>query len=104
MNRKDPSLPDSHGQIWVQLISAAAQDAKLFRGTNSVVEAQMLDFLQLGSEVRFPVRRLVTLWKNERWNAMITLWCDTAVGRATFQISTWDWMASYRIDDVSCLP
>ena len=104
VNRRDPSLPDSHGQIWVQLVSAASQDPDLFKAKNSAVEQQMLDFLQLSSEIRFPVRRLVTLWKTERWKTMISRWCETSLGKATFQISTWDWMATYRIDDVSEAP
>jgi hypothetical protein len=102
VNRRDPSLPDSHGQIWAQLVSAASQvPGELFRGKNSEIENQMLDFLQLRSDARFPTRRLVTLWKNARWKAMITRWCETSLGRATFQVSTWEWMSSCRIDDVS---
>jgi hypothetical protein len=31
---------------------------------------------------------------------MATRWCETSLGGATFKISTWDWMISYRIDDV----
>lgn len=94
-------MPDSHGQIWNQLVSTALQDSSLFCGTNAAVESQMLDVLQLSSEARFPAGRLVTLWKNERWKAMITRWCETSIGRDMFQISTWGWMASCRIDDVS---
>ena len=93
-------MPDSHGQIWAQLVSAALQNPELFQGRNLDVESQMLDFLQLSSEVRFPTKRLVTLWKNVRWKAMITRWCETGLGRATFQISTWEWMSTCRIDDV----
>jgi len=85
----------------MQLASAFAQDGELFRGTNARVEGQMLDILSLGGEAKFPVRRLVTLWRNDSWRSMITRWCETAVGRATFNISTWEWMASCRIDDVS---
>jgi hypothetical protein len=101
VNRRDPSMPDSHGQIWAQLVSASLQNEELFKGRNLDVESQMLDFLQLSSELRFPTKRLVTLWKNVRWKAMITLWCETVLGRATFQISTWEWMSTCRIDDVS---
>lgn len=100
VNRPDPSLPDSHGQIWMQLVSAATRNKALFQGKKPVVERQMLDILRLDSVDRFPVSRLVTLWKNKRWRCMITRWCETEIGRATFNISTWDWMASYRIDSV----
>jgi hypothetical protein len=64
----------------------------------------MAGVLQLGSEVKLPVRRVVTVWRNERWRAMATRWFETAVRRATFQISAWDWMISYGIDDVSRRP
>ncbi|KAI9148688.1 hypothetical protein HJFPF1_10729 [Paramyrothecium foliicola] len=37
------------------------------------------------------------VWRNERWKAMITPWCGTAVGRATFKISTWEWMINPKI-------
>lgn len=88
----------------MQLVLASGQDDSLFRGKKAAVERQMLDVLRLSSEDRFPVSRLVTLWKNDRWRSMITRWCETEVGRATFNISTWDWMSSYRIDNVSEAP
>ena len=94
-------MMDSHGQIWVQVVAASSQDPELFQGRCADVEKQMIDVLQLRSEVRFPIRRLVTVWRNKRWRAITTRWCETMVGRATFQISMWDWMISYRIDDVS---
>ncbi|KAH7142822.1 hypothetical protein B0J13DRAFT_51061 [Dactylonectria estremocensis] len=98
VNRPDPSLPDSHGQIWMQLVSTASQNDALFQGKKSIVEGQMIDILRLDRVDRFPLSRLVTLWKNNRWRCMITWWCETEVGRAMFNISTWDWMASHRID------
>lgn len=82
----------------MQLVLASGQNETLFRGKKPLVEEQMREILRLGSE-RFPISRLVTLWKNDRWRSMITRWCETEVGRATFNISTWDWMASYRIDN-----
>lgn len=100
VNRRDPNLPDSHGQIWTQLVLAAGQDNRLFCGKKEDVKAQMLDVLRLSSEDRFPLDRLVTLWNNDRWRSMITRWCESELGRATLNISTFDWMASYRIDNV----
>lgn len=85
----------------MQLITALRQDDSLFRGKKSETEEQMLDVLCLGGTPNFPVSRLITLWNNERWKRMITLWCETTVGRATLNLSTWEWMASRRIDDVS---
>ncbi|KAF7561207.1 hypothetical protein G7046_g2927 [Stylonectria norvegica] len=99
VNRPDPSLPDSHGQTWMQLVLAANYDATLFQGKKAIVEKQMASILRLHGDNRFPTSRLVTLWKNIRWRSMITRWCETRVGRATFNVSTWDWMASCRIDN-----
>ncbi|KAG7402837.1 hypothetical protein Forpe1208_v016711 [Fusarium oxysporum f. sp. rapae] len=99
VNRQDPAMADSHGQVWMQVVAASSQDPNLFRGKAAQVEDQMIDVLQLGSEKQFPTRRLATVWRNERWREMATRWCETSIGRATFKISTWDWMISYRIDD-----
>ncbi|KAH6880649.1 hypothetical protein B0T10DRAFT_411653, partial [Thelonectria olida] len=98
VNRQDPSLPDTHGQIWTQLVMAASHDGALFQGNKITVEKQITDILRLNREDRFPIGRLVTLWKNKRWRSMITRWCTTTLGRSTLNISTWDWMASYRVD------
>jgi hypothetical protein len=100
MNRQDPIMADGHGEIWVQVVAAASRNPDLFHGTCADMERQMLSALQLSGEIKFPLRRLVTVWRNERWRAMTTRWCQTTVGRATFQISTWDWMICHRIDDV----
>ncbi|OBS16733.1 hypothetical protein FPOA_12673 [Fusarium poae] len=99
VNRQDPAMADSHGQVWMQVVAASSQDPDLFCGKAAHVEDQMIDVLQLGSEKQFPTRRLATIWRNERWREMATRWCETSIGRATFKISTWDWMISYRIDD-----
>jgi hypothetical protein len=105
VNRRGLTLPDSHGQIWLQLAFASDRDPTLFsppkNKNKQALERKMLDILCLHSETRFPISRLVTLWRNERWRPMITRWCQTQIGRATFNISIWDRMASYRIDDVS---
>lgn len=102
-NREDTILPDSHGQIWTELATLSSKDSKLFQGSNKVVEQQMLQHLGLSGRVKFPVRRLATLWKNTNWNPTITKWCQFPIGQATFTISTFEWMASCRIDDVSGL-
>ncbi|KAJ6436872.1 reverse transcriptase domain protein [Purpureocillium lavendulum] len=92
MNRQDPIMIDGHGEIWMQVVAAVSEDANVLHGSCADMEAQMLRALQLSGDVTFPLRRLVTLWRNERWREMTTEWCQTTVGRATFQISTWDWM------------
>jgi hypothetical protein len=94
-------MADNHGQVWMQVVAASSQDPELFSGKAAQVEDQMIDILQLGGEKNFPTRRLATIWRNERWREMATCWCETSIGRATFKISTWEWMISCRIDDVS---
>lgn len=99
-NREDILLPDTHGQIWTELATLSSNNGQLFQGSNRSVEQEMLEQLRLSSRVKFPVRRLATLWKNLSWRPMITRWCRTLIGQATFTISTFEWMASCRIDDV----
>ncbi|PWI64626.1 hypothetical protein PCL_09483 [Purpureocillium lilacinum] len=99
MNRRDPTLADSHGDIWVQLATAASERPGIFHGTVDEMKEQMLDALRLSSDTSFPLTRLVIIWRNERWRQMTTRWCETTVGRATFQITTWDWMICHRTDD-----
>ncbi|GJN87052.1 hypothetical protein PLIIFM63780_010634 [Purpureocillium lilacinum] len=88
MNRPDPTMADSHGDIWVQLATAASERPGIFHGTVDEIKEQMRDTLRLSSDTGFPLSRLVAIWRNERWQQMSTLWCETAVGRATFQITT----------------
>lgn len=102
-NREDIILPDNHGQIWTELATLASDDGQLFQGSNKSVEQEMLEKLRLSSWIKFPVRRLATLWKNLSWRPMITRWCRTPIGQTTFNISTFEWMASCRIDDVSAI-
>jgi hypothetical protein len=85
----------------MQLHTLEEQDPTIFQGSNSEVEKKMLATASLSGREHFPVRRLVTLWKNHSWKAMITWWCRTAVGRSTFNISLWEALARFRIDDVS---
>lgn len=108
VNRRDLTLPDTHGQIWLQLASAFDRDPTLFSAERNVnkkgIEKRMLDILCLTSEARFPISRLVTLWRSERWRPRITRWCRTSLGRTTFNISKWYQIAGYRLDDVSNSP
>ena len=99
-NREDLTLPDNHGQIWAGLATLGERDPTLFQGGRKDVEMQILRQLGLGSKIKFPVRRLTTLWRNTRWRDMITRWCSIPIGRETFNISTFEWMSSCRIDDV----
>ena len=101
MNRKEVARADGHGDIWLQAVAAASQDADVFCGKVEDMTKQIATALELHNEAGVPIRRLVTLWRNERWRPMITQWCSTTVGRASFRMSTWDWMISCRIDDVS---
>ena len=100
-NRQGSTLPDSPGQIWMELATAAKVDSSLFQGIHRPAKYEMLDMLGLSGPVDFPIRRLVTLWRNLSWQTIITSWCQTAIGRATFNMSLWDDMARFRMDDVS---
>ncbi|CAG9951119.1 unnamed protein product [Clonostachys rosea f. rosea IK726] len=68
-------MPDSHGQIWMQLVSIASQagDGDAIANSSSrdgssdisdppIVDHKFAESLRLGSEQRFPTWRLVTLW------------------------------------------
>ncbi|KAF4883690.1 hypothetical protein CGCF415_v015725 [Colletotrichum fructicola] len=96
VNRRDPSLPDNHGQIWKQLVSVASDTAG--PSTHITVNHKLVVGLRLSSEKGLPTRRLVTLWNHERWRDMATRWCQTRLGLETFNISTFEWMASLRVD------
>lgn len=85
----------------MELVSLAEADPALFQGKRGPIQDEMLQTLGLSGRVKFPIRRLVTLWKNTGWREMITAWCQTSVGRATFNLSLWEEMARCRIDDVS---
>jgi hypothetical protein len=88
----------------MELATLAAADASLFQGANSQVQDEMLRALGLSGRVPFPMRRLMTLWRNRSWQPLVTRWCYTAIGRETFNVSLWEEMARHRIDDVSlCL-
>jgi hypothetical protein len=100
-NREDSILPDTHGQIWAELATLSSKDETLFVGTSAAMEQQILEKLGLNGRARFPIKRLCTLWKNSKWKEMMTRWCQSAIGRLTFNLSTCEWMAGCRIDEVS---
>jgi hypothetical protein len=84
----------------MELATLAESDATLFQGTATQVGDEMLASLGLNEQFKFPIRRLVTLWKNNAWQPMMTDWCRTALGHSTFNISLWADLAVHRIDDV----
>ncbi|KAG9240852.1 hypothetical protein BJ878DRAFT_448685, partial [Calycina marina] len=98
-NRLDSTLTDNHGQIWMELISLTKTDPEFLQGTNGSIQKEMVQALGLSGRLQFPIRRLVTLWRNSCWKDIITRWCQTSLGRATFYVSLWEEMARCRIDD-----
>lgn len=100
-NRQGSTLPDNHAQIWMELAVLAETDSSLFQGNQGSLRDEMLQTLGLSDQIKFPIRRLVTLWKNTNWQPMITRWCRTSIGRDTFTLSLWEELARYRINDVS---
>lgn len=85
----------------MELATLANANPSLFQGKHGSIQDEILQGLGLSGQVQFPIRRLVTLWKNTSWRAMITRWCQTSIGRATFNVSLWEELARYRVDDVS---
>jgi hypothetical protein len=59
----------------------------------------MSRLLRLNGREQFPVRRLAILWKNDRWRTFVTGLCERKVGRDLFNISAFQKLSSYRIDD-----
>ena len=55
--------------------------------------------LRLNTRERFPVRRLAILWKNDRWRTFVSRLCSRTAGKNLFNISTFQELSSYRIDD-----
>jgi hypothetical protein len=92
-NRADPTLPDSCGQVWRQLVAYEQENPKALRGSTGLQE--MVSF------VRRDGRRAFTLWRNDRWKEKITAWCRTAVGCRLFNFSLWAELSRYRVEDVS---
>ncbi|KAG6105165.1 hypothetical protein E4U13_008014 [Claviceps humidiphila] len=99
MNQKDVALSDSHGDIWLHIVTVVSQKPNKFQGTRSEISREMTKTLELRNESGVPLTRLVSLWRNEKWRKMVTAWCQTAVGRATFKIRPWSMMITCRIDE-----
>ncbi|KAG5931151.1 hypothetical protein E4U60_006400 [Claviceps pazoutovae] len=77
-----------------------SQKPDKFQGKGCEISREMAETLELTSESGVLVARLVTLWRNEKWRKMVTAWCETAIGRATFKIRPWSLMIACRIDEV----
>jgi hypothetical protein len=75
-------------------------DNSTFLSSGQLVEEEMKKYLLLSESMRFPVRRLCTLWRSHAWQPMITKFCATAVGRDLFSISVFELMLSCRMDAV----
>ncbi|KAG5964649.1 hypothetical protein E4U56_002129 [Claviceps arundinis] len=99
VNKRDVAQPDSHGDIWLHILTLVSHKPELFQGKASEIVDDMTNTLGLGRDNGVPMPRLVMIWRNEVWRAMATAWCRTALGRATFKITTWCPMITCRIDD-----
>ncbi|KAG6095513.1 hypothetical protein E4U30_002423 [Claviceps sp. LM220 group G6] len=99
MNQKNVALSDSHGDIWLHIVTVVSQKPDKFQGTRIDISREMAETLELRNESGVPVTRLVSLWRTEKWRKMVTAWCQTAVGRAIFKIRPWSMMIAYRIDE-----
>ncbi|KAG6054518.1 hypothetical protein E4U32_006882 [Claviceps aff. humidiphila group G2b] len=99
VNSKDVAKPDSHGDIWLHIVTVVSQKPDKFQGKGTDIAREMAETLELRNEIGVPMTRLVSLWRNKKWRKMVTAWCQTAVGRATFKIRPWYMMMACRIDD-----
>jgi hypothetical protein len=82
----------------MQVTGYAAKNPTAFQGSNAQVAQRMVKVANLSRAIG---RRLATLWENQRWQAMLTRWCHTAVGSALFNLSLWTDLSRFRVDDVS---
>ncbi|KAG6061252.1 hypothetical protein E4U32_003042 [Claviceps aff. humidiphila group G2b] len=70
MNQKDVALSDSHGDIWLHIVTVVSQKPDKFQGTRIDISREMAETLELRNESGVPVTRLVSLWRNEKWRKM----------------------------------
>ena len=97
-NRESATLADSNAQVWNEIVTLSAK-RQTYLSDDKLL--QTFKQLQLAScKDLYPIRRLGTLWRNNRWNQFITKWCRTSIGRSTFGISRFDELASSRLDNV----
>jgi len=102
-NRQDFILVDGHSQIWGEL-AALEEQGEIGDENGKIDETQVKNNLIMGGGTRYPVKRLCTLWRSKSWRPLITKFCGSAIGRSTFNITTFESMLSYRIDNVSIQP
>ncbi|KAG5961795.1 hypothetical protein E4U56_003729 [Claviceps arundinis] len=96
-NFKDVAKPDSHGDIWLHLMTAVSQKPEKFEGKRQEVLRDMTDTLDLsGTAGGVPMSRLLALRGYDKWRAMI----QRGVRRQSAdRHSTWSLMMACRIDD-----
>lgn len=90
-NRPDHTLPDSAGQVWMQLVEYKRRNSEAFEGPDALSEMiRVADVTE---------RRMFTLWGNDKWKVMITAWCSTRVGRQLFSVCLWAELSRQRVED-----
>jgi hypothetical protein len=76
LNRENTILSNRHGDIWLQVMEAAAQQPDLVAGSAPEMEVKISQALQLtGQPNRFPLPRLLTIWRNAAWCEFTHAWC-----------------------------
>ncbi|KAF5483066.1 hypothetical protein CGCS363_v015035 [Colletotrichum siamense] len=96
-NRRDPSLPDNHGQVWTQLASVAHGIEGITGDDPKSMDHMLAGVLRLHREKQFPTQRLTALWNHQGWRSIINRWCYARVGLETFNISHFEWIATLGI-------
>src|SRR5437764_4637701 len=97
-NRRSVGLPDSQGDIWMMLVARSEHHEGLQSNVpdGSVIRLAVV----LPAWQTSLVKRFSTLFRHQKWCPFVTDWCRTGYGRQTFSVSTWETIASLRMDKV----
>ncbi|KAG6082455.1 hypothetical protein E4U15_002503 [Claviceps sp. LM218 group G6] len=94
VNKKDVAQPDSHGDIWLHILTLVSHKPELFQGKASEITDDMITALGLGRDNGVPMPRLVMIWRNEFWFSIFRQVLDTLAdlpGDAASYVNAEDW-------------
>ncbi|KAG6316431.1 hypothetical protein E4U22_007085 [Claviceps purpurea] len=94
MNKKDVTQIDSHGSVWLHIVTAVSHKPELFQGKAAEISYDMAHTLGLGKDNGVPMARLVMLWRNEFWFSIFRQVLDTLAdlpGDAASYVNAEDW-------------
>ncbi|KAG5991702.1 hypothetical protein E4U52_003411 [Claviceps spartinae] len=91
---RDVAQPDSHGDIWLHILTLVSHKPELFQGKASEIMDDMITALGLGTDNGVPMPRLVMIWRNEFWFSIFRQVLDTLAdlpGDAASYVNAEDW-------------